>query len=76
MKKRFEKDPKGFTPWKILMEEILSKGYAKVFKNKSIEWKCGVYLIMEFTIKPSCIRFVFLSIVVKIMQEDQSRKNW
>lgn len=57
------------------MEEILSKGYAKVFKNSSIELKCGVYLIMEFTIKQSCIRFVLLSIVVKIMQEDQSRKN-
>ena len=33
LKKRFEKDPKYFHLYKEFMEEILSKGYAKISKD-------------------------------------------
>ena len=59
--KRFEKDPKYFYHYKRFMEEILSKGYAKIFKDTPTDeevWYLphhGVY----HPAKPNKIRVAF-----------------
>ena len=61
LKKRFEKDPKFFHHYKEFMEEILSKGYAKISKDTPIDGRVwylphhGVYP----PAKPNKIRLVF-----------------
>ena len=56
------------------MEEILSKGYAKISKDTLME-EYGICLIMEGTTQPNPIRFKLFLIAAQNMQEDQSTKN-
>ena len=73
-KKRFGKDPKYFCYYNKFMEEILSKGYAKISKDTLME-EYGICLIMEGTTQPNPIRFKLFLIAAQNMQEDQSTKN-
>ena len=74
LKKRFGKDPKYFCHYKEFMEEILSKGYAKISKDTLME-EYGICPIMEYTTQPNPIRFELFLIAAQNIQEDQSAKN-